>query len=83
MKLFKHIMVVGAGVVGAIYVLNPTAGIIELIPDNFPIVGNLDEAAATALVINCLVYFRKRRRSRRAEGIDPTDANEPIDANDP
>ena len=32
--------------VGLVYLLNPTAGLIELIPDNFPLVGNLDEAAA-------------------------------------
>ena len=31
-----------------VYLLNPTAGIFELIPDNFPVIGNLDEALATA-----------------------------------
>ena len=30
-----------------IYLVNPTAGIFEFIPDNFPVIGNLDEAAAT------------------------------------
>ena len=34
------------GVVCAIYLINPTAGFIEFIPDNIPIIGNLDEAAA-------------------------------------
>lgn len=29
-----------------VYLINPTAGVLELIPDNLPIVGNLDEAAA-------------------------------------
>lgn len=46
-----------AGLVSAIYLLNPTAGLLELIPDNLPIVGNLDEAAAVALLISCLTYF--------------------------
>ena len=51
---------IGALVLGAlslIYIINPGAGIIELIPDNIPIVGNLDEAAATVLLLNCLAYF--------------------------
>ncbi|MCX7001827.1 MAG: DUF1232 domain-containing protein [bacterium] len=37
--------------------LNPTAGIFELLPDNIPIVGNLDEAAATTILLGCLGYF--------------------------
>lgn len=45
------------GALGAIYLFNPTAGIFELIPDNIPVVGNLDEAAAAALLISCLAYF--------------------------
>jgi len=38
-------------VVGTLYVLNPTFGWIEFLPDNLPFVGNLDEAAFTALVL--------------------------------
>ena len=33
-------------ILGLIYVLNPTAGILELIPDNIPVIGNLDEGVA-------------------------------------
>ncbi len=52
-------------IAGSIYVLNPTAGLIEFIPDNVPIFGNLDEAGATALVIYSLQYLGRyfRRRS--------------------
>ena len=32
------------GVIAVLYLLNPTAGIIELIPDNLPLIGNLDES---------------------------------------
>lgn len=35
-------------VVCVIYLINPTLGVFEFIPDNIPIIGNLDEAAATA-----------------------------------
>ncbi len=40
-----------------IYLLNPTAGFFELIPDNIPLIGNLDEAAAMTLLLMCLRYF--------------------------
>jgi len=40
-----------------IYLLNPGAGIFELIPDNIPIIGNLDEAAALTILLLCLKYF--------------------------
>ncbi|MDX2494356.1 MAG: DUF1232 domain-containing protein [Desulfuromusa sp.] len=45
------------GLLSVIYLLNPTAGFFELIPDNIPIIGNLDEAAAVALLMMCLRYF--------------------------
>lgn len=46
-----------AGLLGALYLLNPTAGLFELLPDNLPLIGNLDEAAAVVLVIGALRYF--------------------------
>ncbi len=53
----KNILVIVVGLISIIYLLNPGAGIIELIPDNIPLVGNLDEAAAIALLLMCLKYF--------------------------
>jgi len=53
----KKIVVFGLGVLAALYILNPTAGLFEIIPDNLPFVGNLDEAAAVALLLMCLKYF--------------------------
>ncbi|WP_419168052.1 DUF1232 domain-containing protein [Halobacteriovorax sp.] len=41
-------------IIGVIYILNPTAGVIEIIPDNLPYIGNLDEAGAVLLIISCL-----------------------------
>ena len=37
-----------------IYLINPTMGVIELLPDNLPIIGNLDEASATAGLLYAL-----------------------------
>ena len=53
-----HSIIVGIiGAFSVVYLLNPTMGVFELIPDNLPIIGNLDEAAAVALLISCLAYF--------------------------
>ena len=43
-------------IISTIYLLNFTMGIWEL-PDNLPIVGNLDEFAASALLIASLKHF--------------------------
>jgi len=53
----RTIAVVLAGIVSFIYLINPTAGVLELIPDNLPILGNLDEAAAMTLLIAVFGYF--------------------------
>lgn len=73
----KSIIVAVIGIISAIYLLNPTGGFIEFIPDNFPVIGNLDEVAATTLILSCLSYF----------GIDlfnifKRDANKPTDKDD-
>ena len=56
-SLVGSILVGLFGALGVVYLINPTAGILELIPDNLPVVGNLDEAAAMMLVISSLAYF--------------------------
>jgi len=53
-----------SAIIGFIYLLNPTFGILELIPDNMPLVGNLDEGAAAILVyqaIKEIIHFRKNK----------------------
>ena len=61
MRPLKSLIVVVVGLLASFYLVNPGAGVFELIPDNLPLVGNLDEAGATALLLACLRYF----------GIDP------------
>ena len=60
MKKFGAILGI---IVSSAYLLNIGAGIFELLPDNLPIVGNLDELAAASLLFASLKYF----------GIDLTD----------
>ncbi len=45
------------GLLSLLYLLNPTAGLFELIPDVVPFVGNLDEATASMLLLSALRYF--------------------------
>jgi len=57
MKFLKDLIISVLGVLSALYLLNIYAGVIEVLPDNIPLLGNLDEVAATALLLNCLAYF--------------------------
>lgn len=57
MNAIKTLIIALLGLLSLIYLVNPTAGVFELIPDNIPLIGNLDEAAATVLLVNCLAYF--------------------------
>jgi uncharacterized membrane protein YkvA (DUF1232 family) len=53
----KDKMVVGLAFLCLIYILNPSFGIFEILPDNLPLIGNLDEGLATTLLLWCLNYF--------------------------
>ncbi len=53
----KSFSVAILGIICVVYLINPTAGLFEFLPDNLPFVGNLDEAGATALLISSLSYF--------------------------
>lgn len=64
--------------IGVLYILNPTLGILELIPDNLPIIGNLDESVAVMLVLAGIVEalegkkFRKeKKKSKKGKGQAP------------
>jgi hypothetical protein len=51
-----------ASLVGIIYLLNPTGGLVEIIPDIIPFVGNLDEGVAMLLIWYGLVEFFEGRK---------------------
>ncbi|MBI4974059.1 DUF1232 domain-containing protein [Candidatus Roizmanbacteria bacterium] len=53
----KKIVVAIIGILSFLYLLNPGLGIFEIIPDNFPLIGNLDESVATFFVFSSLAYF--------------------------
>lgn len=53
----KKLLVALAGVFAFIYLVNPTFGLFEFLPDNLPLVGNIDEATATMVLLGALRYF--------------------------
>ena len=56
-KFFAWIILV----IGIIYVINPTFGVFELIPDNLPFVGNIDEGVAFYLIFNSIRYIQGKK----------------------
>jgi uncharacterized membrane protein YkvA (DUF1232 family) len=40
-----------------VYMLNPTAGFFEFIPDSIPFIGNVDEGLIMLLFLACLKYL--------------------------
>lgn len=56
-KLRRALALLGIGV-SVLTLFNPGAGILELIPDNLPFVGNLDEAGAALLLMKCLSMLK-------------------------
>lgn len=58
-------VVLSFALAGFVYILNPGAGIFELIPDNIPLIGNLDEAGAAMLIWYGLLEILESRRRRK------------------
>jgi uncharacterized membrane protein YkvA (DUF1232 family) len=61
----KNLAYLAGAAVSVLYLLNPGAGVVEILPDNLPFVGNLDEAAFVGLLLSCV---RGLRRSREESG---------------
>ncbi len=56
----KKITAVFLGLLSAFYLINPTSGIFELLPDNIPFVGNIDESLAAYVLYSSIEYLRGR-----------------------
>jgi len=63
---FPRWLVFLLAVLGFLYILNPTMGIFELLPDNLPIVGNIDDGLAALLLWFGIVELIEGARQRRA-----------------
>ncbi|MGC9520253.1 MAG: hypothetical protein ACP5HG_00025 [Anaerolineae bacterium] len=58
-------LIYAASLFAFVYILNPTAGVFELIPDNLPFVGNLDEGVAFTLLWYGLVELFEGKKFRQ------------------
>jgi len=57
------------GVLCVVYLANPSMGLFELLPDNLPLVGNLDELVKSRMLCNfASPGFQRARSVRSAEG---------------
>ncbi|MGQ9909968.1 MAG: hypothetical protein ACUVS2_14150 [Candidatus Flexifilum sp.] len=56
-RLIKEFFILGFTAIAVLYLINPTAGILEFVPDNLPVIGNLDEAAAVLIILATLRYY--------------------------
>lgn len=54
---FRETIILILGFIAAVYLINPTFGVLEFIPDNLPLIGNLDEAGATVLLVSVLGHY--------------------------
>ncbi len=52
-RLVKEMMILGLGFVSVVYLIFPTLGIFELIPDAIPLIGSLDESRRDWLIAQC------------------------------
>jgi len=50
------ILAIAGILLSIVYLLNPTLGL-DILPDNLPLVGNIDEATATGVLLACLKYL--------------------------
>ncbi len=56
-RLLKEMVIVFLGFFAVVYLMFPTLGVFELIPDAIPLVGSVDEAGATLILANVLSYY--------------------------
>lgn len=72
--LSRRIAAVAGMLLSGLYLLNISFGVLFELPDNLPIIGNLDEVAVSAFFFGCLSYlginlvpFRKGREKEAVE----------------
>ena len=56
--LMRKAAVILLSVISVVYLINPTAGVFEFLPDNIPFVGNVDEGLAAYVLYSCVEYLR-------------------------
>ncbi len=60
---------IGLGLASFFYLILPNGGLVELVPDPLPIIGNLDEGAASILLIRSLQLMKNYRHNNQISPI--------------
>ena len=67
MKFIKGGIALASAALSVLYLANLGAGVIDIIPDNIPIAGNIDEFVASLVLIRSLAYLGWRPRPAPSE----------------
>ena len=59
-------VVYALAILGGVYLLNPSFGVLELIPDNLPIIGNLDEGVSVMMILAGTIEILEGRKYRQS-----------------
>ena len=54
----KKLFIAFLALISVVYLINPTAGVFELLPDNIPFIGNIDETLAAYVLYSAFEFFR-------------------------
>lgn len=57
MRLFKEMFIILLGLAAFVYLIYPSLGVFELIPDALPLIGSIDEGTASLILISVLRYY--------------------------
>ena len=71
-------LVYALAVISIIYILNPTSGLLEFIPDNLPLIGNMDEGVAVMLILAGIVEAlegKKYHKTVKEQKVSNTDTS--------
>lgn len=72
---FGKIMACCGILASIIYLSNLTSGFIEFIPDQIPIIGNIDEFSASAFLLYCLNYLGLNIFTKKTNIVDKQEKN--------
>lgn len=61
----KPTVILVLGIASLFYLLNIGVGFIELLPDNIPGFGNLDEGTAGAMLLYAIRYFYEKNKNNK------------------
>ena len=56
----RKLTAIALAILSIVYLINPTAGVFELLPDNIPFVGNVDEGLAAYVLFSSIEFLRGR-----------------------